>query len=88
MDREIEKYRFGITLDLQASAYNLGTDTTPPVYVSTICKYALQYFKNEGVTLEHQQKNFYICKDIFDVNIIRAILQAYWDSVNNQCVEI
>jgi len=87
MDKQLEKYRFGITLELSASAYQFGTDTANPVYVSSICKYAPLYFLNEGVTLIPNGKNSYICSGITSVNIIRIILEAYWDSVNNKCVD-
>lgn len=87
MDTELSKYRFGRTLKLIPSAYQFGTDTTPPVFISSACKYAPLYFLNEGVTLIPLVNNSYICQNIFDKNIIRNILQAYWDEVNNQCID-
>ena len=88
MDAQIFKYRFGKTLELIPSVYQFGTDTTPPAWVSSHCKYAPLYFLSEGVTLIPYENNMYICQDIQDINIIRLILQAYWDEVNNQCVEL
>lgn len=85
MDINLEKYRFGITLDLFPSTYSFGTDTKPPILVCSICEHSVQYFLNEGVTLLPYKFNSWICQAIFDVNIIKAILQAYWDSVGNQC---
>jgi hypothetical protein len=87
MDVQIMKYRFGKTLELAPSVYEFGTDTTIPIWIKSVCKYAPLYFLAEGVTLVPYSKNQYICKDILNANIIRNILQAYWDEVNNQCVE-
>ena len=88
MDYNLAKYRFGITLELYPSLYRFGTDTTPPIYISSICEHAKEYFVREGVTLHFIKKNTYVCEQIFDANIIRGILAAYWDSVNYQCLEI
>jgi len=87
MDKNLEKYRFGLTLQLDPSAYEFGTDTEVVSWVSSICKYAPLYFLQEGVTLIPAGKNKFICQSITSVNIIRLILEAYWDSVNNKCVE-
>jgi hypothetical protein len=87
MDTQLEKYRFGRTLTLSASAYQFGTDTTIPVYASSICKYAPLYFLNEGVTLVPNGQNSYICSGITSINIIRLILEAYWNAVTNQCAD-
>lgn len=87
MDRDLEKYRFGITLDLSPSCYGFGTDTTPPVFITTICKGALSWINSQGVTLIDYEKNFYICSNIYDKNIIRALLQDYWVEVGGICPE-
>jgi hypothetical protein len=87
MDEQLFKYRFGRTLELIPSLYQFGTDTTPRTWISSVCKFAPLYFLSEGVTLVPFTNNQYICSGISDANIIRGILQAYWDEVNNQCVE-
>jgi len=87
MDGELFKYRFGKTLELIPSAYQFGTDTSEIIWISSICKYAPLYFLSEGVTLIPFSNNQFICSGITDANVIRGILQAYWDEVNNQCLD-
>lgn len=87
MDRNLEKYRFGITLELSPSAYQFGTDTTPIVFIRTICKGSVSWMNSQGVTLIDVEKNSYICSGIFDKNIIRLLLQDYWQSVGGICPE-
>lgn len=87
MDYQIEKYRFGITLILQPTLYRFLTDTTPPYQVQTICKGSINWMLSEGVTLEPIGINTYICKDIFELNIIRLLLADYWVSVGGICPE-
>lgn len=87
MDRDLEKYRFGITLELKPGAYQFGTDTTPPVFVSTICKLSVKWMNFQGVTLIDYGNNSYICSEIYDLNIIRALLQDFWQSNEFNCPE-
>jgi|MudIll2142460700_1097286.scaffolds.fasta_scaffold1082946_1 hypothetical protein len=87
MDNQIFKYRFGATLELQPILYRFLTDTTEPAEVQTICKGAKSYLVSQGVSLIDYALNAWICSDIYDVNIIRALLADYWVSVGGICPE-
>ena len=87
MDNQIEKYRFGITLELQPTIYRYLTDTLEPAEVQTICKGAYNYLLSQGVSFVDYALNAWICSGIYDVNIIRALLADYWVSVGGICPE-
>lgn len=87
MDNQIEKYRFGITLELDPTLYRFITDTIIPYEVQTICKGSIAWMLSQGVTLIPNGNNAFICQDIPSLNIIRLLLQDYWISVGGICPE-
>jgi hypothetical protein len=88
MDITLEKYRFGITLELTPGSYGFGTDTTPPIYVYTVCKFVKTYLENDGITLIHITKNLYVCEGISDLENIRLRIETYYGLTDNQCNEL
>jgi len=87
MDNQIQKYRFGITLDLQPTIYRFLTDTDDLNEVQTICKGAKSYIISQGVSLIDYDTNAWICSGIEDKNIIRALLADFWVGVGGICPE-
>jgi len=85
MDNQIFKYRFGATLELAPTLYRFLTDTDDLYEVQTICKGAKSYLVSQGVSLIDYALNAWICSEIYDVNIIRALLADYWVSVGGVC---
>jgi len=87
MDNQIEKYRFGVTLELQPTLYRFLADTDDLDSVQTICKGAKSYLVSQGVSLIDYELNAWICSGIEDLNIIRALLADFWQGVGGICPE-
>ena len=85
MDNQIQRYRFGLTLELQPTLYRFLADTDELYEVQTICKGAKSYLVSQGVSLIDYATNAWICSGIEDLNIIRALLADYWVTVGGIC---
>lgn len=87
LDPEMEDRSFAHTLELTASCYQFGTDTTPPIYVNSVCKLMSGWLVDFGFTLIPQTANKWIVQDVSDVNAIRSALLSVYASHGNKCEE-
>ena len=87
MDPELEKYRFGVTLDLSPGVYQFAPDIPNPVWVSTICKAFRQYLIDQNITLLYAGYNSYFCLNVGSCEIIKTHLKNFWISVGGICPE-
>lgn len=85
MDKLLEKYRFGITLDLEPSCYGFGTNQDPPKFVYTTCNYVKAWFEQTGYTLTALSKNLFVVNEMSTLAEIRNQLSGYYVATGNKC---
>jgi len=87
MDSQLEKYRFGVTLELSPSVYQFAPDIPNPEWVSTICKAFRQYLIDQNITLLYAGYNSYFCLNVGTSKKIKKHLEEFWTSVGGICPE-
>lgn len=86
MDKQLEQFGFGHTLELSPSCYTFGTNTDPPFFASSTCHIMVQWFLYNGFTLIWQKWNTYIVQELTDLEAIRSLINDYFVVTGNQCI--
>lgn len=88
MDQQLEKYRFGITLDLEASVYTFIFPDPSIKPVSTVCQFFRPYLTEQGVLSTLVSGNTYLIISGETREEISILLEFFWATNGYTCQEL